>query len=115
MSEENKNRKYIFRLSETDNKLFEKNFELTALSSKAEFVRKIITNQSISTKLDAVKLNEIRRLSGLLGKNTGILKMYIMELDEVNKKSINQVINDNEKLKKEIRQLVMQIKTDLGI
>ena len=41
--------------------------------------------------------------------------MYIMELDEPNKKMIDKIISDNERLKKEIRQVLAQIKAKFNI
>ena len=41
--------------------------------------------------------------------------MYIMELEEPNKKMIDKIINNNEKIKKEIRQILEQIKAKFNI
>ena len=41
--------------------------------------------------------------------------MYIMELEEPNKKMIDKIISDNESIKKEIKYLLEQIKKHFKI
>lgn len=116
MSDEgNKSKRFIFRLSEKDNLLFEKNFIVSGENSKAEYIRKLITKYKVSSRLDVIHMNELRRLAGLLGKNTGLLKLHISSLDEVSRQRIDMIIKDNEKLKKEIKNLILEIKKDIGI
>ena len=108
-------KKFIFRLSEKDRLLFEKNFFLSGVNSKAEYIRRLITNYEVPSKLDVAHINELRRLAGLFGKNTGLLKLHISSLDDISKKRIDMVIKDNEKLKKEIKGIISNLKNDLGI
>ena len=115
MSEDFKNKKFIFRLSEKDRLLFENNFFLSGVNSKAEYIRRLITNYEVPSKLDVTYVNEIRRLVGLLGKNTGLLKLHISSLDDISKKRIDMIISDNENLKKEIKKIVAVLKNNLGI
>lgn len=115
MSEDFKNKKIIFRLSEKDRLLFEKNFFLSGVNSKSEYIRRLITNYEVPSRLDVIHINELRRLAALLGKNTGLLKLHISSLDDISKKRIDMVIKDNEKLKKEIKELVLNLKNDLGV
>ncbi len=115
MSEDFKNKKFIFRLSEKDRLLFEKNFFLSGVNSKSEYIRRLITNYEVPSKLDVAHINELRRLAGLLGKNTGLLKLHISSLDDISKKRIDMIINDNEKLKKEIKGIISNLKNDLGV
>lgn len=115
MSEDFRNKKFIFRLSEKDRLLFEKNFFLSGVKSKAEYIRRLITNYEVASKLDVKHINELRRLAALLGKNTGLLKLHISSLDNISKKRIDMIIRDNEKLKKEIKNIISYIENDLGI
>lgn len=115
MSEDFKSKRFIFRLSEQDRLLFEKNYLLSGVKSKSEYIRRLITNYKVPSKLDVVHTNELRRLAGLLGKNTGLLKLHISSLDEISRKRIDNIIKDNETLKKEIKRIVEYIKNDLGI
>lgn len=108
-------KRFELRLTEEERELLKSKVEKVGYITQADFIRKLITDSQIHSNLDRVKLNEIRRLAGLLGKNTGLLKMYIMELDEPNKKMIDKIINDNEKIKKEIKQILEQIKAGFNI
>ena len=108
-------KRFELRLTEEERELLKSKVEKVGYITQADFIRKLITDSQIHSNLDRVKLNEIRRLAGLLGKNTGLLKMYIMELDEPNKKMIDKIISDNERLKKEIRQVLAQIKAKFNI
>lgn len=108
-------KRFELRLTEEERELLKSKVEKVGYITQADFIRKLITDSQIHSNLDKVKLNEIRRLAGLLGKNTGLLKMYIMELDEPNKKMIDKIISDNERLKKEIRQVLAQIKAKFNI
>ena len=110
-----KDKWFKLRLTEEERELLKSKVEKVGYITQADFIRKLITDSQIHSNLDRVKLNEIRRLAGLLGKNTGLLKMYIMELDEPNKKMIDKIINDNEKIKKEIKQILEQIKAGFNI
>ena len=89
-----KNKKFIFRLSEKDRLLFEKNFFLSGVNSKAEYIRRLITNYEVPSKLDVAHINELRRLAGLFGKNTGLLKLHISSLDDISKKRIDTFLCD---------------------
>lgn len=110
-----KDRWFKLRLSEEERELLKSKVEKVGYITQSDFIRKLITDSQIHSNLDKIKLNDIRRLAGLLGKNTGLLKMYIMELEQPNKKMINKIINDNEKIKKEIRQILEQIKAKFNI
>lgn len=110
-----KDKWFKLRLSEEERELLKSKVEKVGYITQSDYIRKLITDSQIHSNLDKVKLNEIRRLAGLLGKNTGLLKMYIMELDEPNKKMIDKIISDNERLKKEIRQVLAQIKAKFNI
>ena len=108
-------KRFELRLTEEERELLKSKVEKVGYITQADFIRKLITDSQIHSNLDRVKLNEIRRLAGLLGRNTGILKMYIMELEEPNKKMIDKIINDNENSKKEMSQIVEQIKAKCNI
>lgn len=108
-------KRFELRLTEEERELLKSKVEKVGYITQADFIRKLITDSQIHSNLDKVKLNEIRRLAGLLGKNTGLLKMYIMELEQPNKKMIDKIINDNEKIKKEIKQILEQIKAGFNI
>lgn len=108
-------KRFELRLTEEERELLKSKVEKVGYITQADFIRKLITDSQIYSNLDKVKLNEIRRLAGLLAKNTGLLKMYIMELEQPNKKMIDKIINDNEKIKKEIKQILEQIKAGFNI
>ena len=108
-------KRFELRLTAEERELLKSKVEKVGYITQADFIRKLITDSQICSNLDKVKLNEIRRLAGLLGKYTGLLKMYIMELEQPNKKMIDKIINDNEKIKKEIRQILEQIKAKFNI
>ncbi len=110
-----KDRWFKLRLSEAERELLKSKVEKVGYITQSDFIRKLITDSQIHSNLDKIKLNNIRRLAGLLGKNTGLLKMYIMELEEPNKKMIDKIISDNEKVKQEIRQLLAQVKAGFNI
>lgn len=110
-----KDRWFKLRLSEEERELLKSKVEKVGYITQSDFIRKLITDSQIHSNLDKIKLNNIRRLAGLLGKNTGLLKMYIMELEEPNKKMIDKIISDNEKVKQEIRQLLAQVKAGFNI
>ncbi len=107
-------KRFELRLTE-ERELLKSKVEKVGYITQADFIRKLITDSQIHSNLDRVKLNDIRRLAGLLGKNTGLLKMYIMELEEPNKKMIDKIISDNEKVKQEIKQILAQIKAGFNI
>ena len=103
--------RYHFRLSEEDNAIFEKNFQISGCKSKAQFIRSLIRYRKVISIFDDIKLNEIRRIVGALGKNNGLLKILICETEhEYARKKIDYVIRDNEYLKKEIIEVVEKIK-----
>ncbi len=108
-------KRFELRLTEEERELLKSKVEKVGYITQADFIRKLITDSQIHSNLDRVKLNDIRRLAGLLGKNTGLLKMYIMELEEPNKKMIDKIISDNEKVKQEIKQILAQIKAGFNI
>lgn len=110
-----KDRWFKLRLSEEERELLKSKVEKVGYITQSDFIRKLITDSQIHSNLDKIKLNDIRRFAGLLGKNTGLLKMYIMELEEPNKKMIDKIISDNEKVKQEIRQLLAQVKAGFNI
>ena len=105
-----KDKWFKLRLTPEEKELLKSKVEKVGYITQSDYIRRLITDVEIPCYLDKVKLNDIRRLAGLLGKNTGLLKMYIMELEEPNKKMIDKIINNNEKIKKEIRQILEQIK-----
>ncbi len=110
-----KDRWFKLRLSEEERELLKSKVEKVGYITQSDFIRKLITDSQIHSNLDKIKLNDIRRLAGLLGKNTGLLKMYIMELEEPNKKMIDKIISDNEKIKQDIKQVLAQIKAKFNI
>ncbi len=110
-----KDKWFKLRLTPEEKELLKSKVEKIGYITQSDYIRRLITDTDIPYYLDKVKLNEIRRLAGLLGRNTGLLKMYIMELEEPNKKMIDKIINDNEKIKKEIRQILEQIKAKFNI
>lgn len=79
-------KRFELRLTEEERELLKSKVEKVGYITQADFIRKLITDNQIHSNLDRVKLNEIRHIAGLLGKNTGLLKMYIIVLDEPNKK-----------------------------
>ena len=110
-----KDRRFELRLTEEEMELLKSKVEKVGYITQSDYIRRLITDSKIQSNLDKVKLNDIRRFAGLLGKNTGLLKMYIMELEQPNKKMIDKIINDNEKIKKEIKQVLAQIKSKFNI
>lgn len=108
-------KRFELRLTPEEKEILKSKVEKIGYITQADYIRRLITDTDIPCYLDKVKLNEIRRLAGLLGKNTGLLKMYIMELEEPNKKMIDKIISDNEKVKQEIRQLLAQVKAGFNI
>ena len=108
-------KRFELRLTPEEKEILKSKVEKIGYITQADYIRRLITDTDIPCYLDKVKLNEIRRLAGLLGKNTGLLKMYIMELEQPNKKMIDKIINDNEKIKKEIRQVLEQVKARFSI
>ena len=110
-----KDKWFKLRLTAEDRKLLKSKVEKVGYITQSDYIRRLITDSKIHSNLDKVKLNDIRRLAGLLGKNNGLLKMYIMELKEPNKKMVDKIINDNESIKKEIKYLLEQIKKHFKI
>lgn len=110
-----KDKWFKLRLTPEEKELLKSKVEKVGYITQSDYIRRLITDVEIPCYLDKVKLNDIRRPAGLLGKNTGLLKMYIMELEEPNKKMIDKIINNNEKIKKEIRQILEQIKAKFNI
>lgn len=110
-----KDKWFKLRLTPEEKELLKSKVEKIGYITQSDYIRRLITDTDIPCYLDKVKLNEIRRLAGLLGKNTGLLKMYIMELEEPNKKMIDKIISDNEKVKQEIKQILAQIKAGFNI
>lgn len=110
-----KDKWFKLRLTPEEKELLKSKVEKVGYITQSDYIRRLITDVEIPCYLDKVKLNDIRRLAGLLGKNTGLLKMYIMELEKPNKKMIDKIINNNEKIKKEIRQILEQIKAKFNI
>ena len=110
-----KDKWFKLRLTPEEKELLKSKVEKVGYITQSDYIRRLITDAEIPCYLDKVKLNDISRLAGLLGKNTGLLKMYIMELEEPNKKMIDKIINNNEKIKKEIRQILEQIKAKFNI
>ncbi len=108
-------KRFELRLTPEEKEILKSKVEKIGYITQADYIRRLITDTDIPCYLDKVKLNEIRRLAGLLGRNTGLLKMYIMELEEPNKKMIDKIIRDNEKVKQEIRQLLAQVKAGFNI
>lgn len=108
-------KRFELRLTPEEKEILKSKVEKIGYITQADYIRRLITDTDIPCYLDKVKLNEIRRLAGLLGRNTGLLKMYIMELEEPNKKMIDKIISDNEKVKQEIRQLLAQVKAGFNI
>lgn len=110
-----KDKWFKLRLTPEEKELLKSKVEKVGYITQSEYIRSLITNYEVPSKLDVAHINELRRLAGLFGKNTGLLKMYIMELEESNKKMIDKIINNNEKIKKEIRQILEQIKAKFNI
>lgn len=110
-----KDKWFKLRLTPEEKEILKSKVEKVGYITQSDYIRRLITDVEIPCYLDKVKLNDIRRLTGLLGKNTGLLKMYIMELEQPNKKMIDKIINDNEKIKKEIKQILEQIKAGFNI
>lgn len=110
-----KDKWFKLRLTPEEKELLKSKVEKVGYITQSDYIRRLITDVEIPCYLDKVKLNDIRRLAGLLGKNTGLLKLHISSLDDISKKRIDMVIKDNEKLKKEIRQILEQIKAKFNI
>ena len=108
-------KRFELRLTPEEKEILKSKVEKIGYITQADYIRRLITDTDIPCYLDKVKLNEIRRLAGLLGRNTGLLKMYIMELEQPNKKMIDKIISDNEKIKQDIKQLLAQIKAKFNI
>ena len=114
---ENRKLKYVFRMNEKEQLLFNENFSKSGLVSKADFIRKLLINLQVPCRLDKIKLLKFEVLAPALGRNNGLLKLYIFDFDdkdprarEYKENRINEIIEDNEKLKEEIRKLVKDIK-----
>ena len=110
-----KDKWFKLRLTPEEKKLLKSKVEKIGYITQSDYIRRLITDTDIPCYLDKVKLNDIRRLAGLLGRNTGLLKMYIIDLEQPNKKMIDKIINDNEKIKQDIKQLLAQIKAKFNI
>lgn len=110
-----KDRWFKLRLTAEEKEILKSKVKKVGYITQSDYIRRLITDVEIPCYIDKVMLNEIRRLAGLLGKNTGLLKMYIMELEQPNKKIIDKIINDNERLKNEIKQVLAQIKAKFNI
>lgn len=110
-----KDKWFKLRLTPEEKELLKSKVEKVGYITQSEYVRRLITNYEVPSKLDVAHINELRRLAGLFGKNTGLLKLHISSLDDISKKRIDMVIKDNEKLKKEIRQILEQIKAKFNI
>lgn len=110
-----KDKWFKLRLTPEEKELLKSKVEKVGYITQSEYIRRLITNYEVPSKLDVAHINELRRLAGLLGKNTGLLKLHISSLDDISKKRIDMVIKDNEKLKKEIKGIISNLKNDLGI
>ncbi len=110
-----KDRWFKLRLTSEEREILKSKVEKIGYITQSDYIRRLITDTEIPCYLDKVKLNEIRRLAGLLGKNTGLLKLHITSLDDISKKRIDMIINDNEKVKKDIKDMLEILKKELGL
>lgn len=108
-------KRFELRLTPEEKEILKSKVEKIGYITQSDYIRHLITDVEIPCYLDKVKLNDIRRLAGLLGKNTGLLKMYIMELEQPNKKMIDKIISDNERIKQDIKQVLEHIKSKFNI
>ena len=108
-------KRFELRLTPEEKEILKSKVEKIGYITQADYIRRLITDTDIPCYLDKVKLNEIRRLAGLLGKNTGLLKMYIIDLEQPNKKMIDKIISDNERIKQDIKQVLEQVKAKFNI
>lgn len=108
-------KRFELRLTPEEKEILKSKVEKIGYITQSDYIRRLITDTDIPCYLDKVKLNEIRRLAGLLGRNTGLLKMYIIDLEQPNKKMIDKIISDNEKIKQDIKQVLAQIKAKFNI
>lgn len=111
-----KSKRFYFRLSENENKLFEENFKITGLKSRGEFIRSLVTTYKAPCKLDKFKLAELRLLVSGLGRNNGLLKYHVIDLEfnEHNNEKIIELLKDVEKLKNRIKSLIENMELELG-
>ena len=108
-------KRFELRLTPEEKEILKSKVEKIGYITQADYIRRLITDTDIPCYLDKVKLNEIRRLAGLLGRNTGLLKMYIIDLEQPNKKMIDKIISDNERIKQDIKQVLEQVKATFNI
>ena len=108
-------KRFELRLTPEEKEILKSKVEKIGYITQADYIRRLITDTDIPCYLDKVKLNEIRRLAGLLGKNTGLLKMYIIDLEQPIKKMIDKIISDNERIKQDIKQVLEQVKAKFNI
>ena len=116
MSQVKRSNRFEFVLSDEELELFETNFKMSGLSSKAKFIRSLITTLKVPCKLDKYKLTELKRLVSAIGKQNGLLKIYVLEvaLTDFYNNRVGEILEDNEKIKNEIKELIRNLELELG-
>lgn len=96
MKKKDKNKKrnirYYIRLNKEEHNIFNENADKFIVSSKAEYLRKLMLNEPMLLKSDYENLRKFLQIAGEQGKYLGLLKIFIMEY-EINKDNENKILS----------------------
>lgn len=99
--------KVKINLTEQEHSLISENANNFLVSSKAEYIRKLILNEPLLLKSDNENLRQFLKVIGEQGKYAGLLKVFIMKynLDKETENRILAIIDDIEQFKDKLKVL----------
>lgn len=97
--------KLKINFNEEEYKLFSENANKFLVSSKAEYIRKLMLNEPMLLKSDYENLRKFLQVIGEQGKYAGLLKVFIMkyDLDKDNESKILSLIDDIEQFRDKLK------------
>ncbi len=100
-----RNIRYYIRLNQEEHNIFNENADKFIVSSKAEYLRKLMLNEPMLLKSDYDNLRQFLKVAGEQGKYAGLLKIFIMEyeLDKETEKKILSLIDDIEQFRDKLK------------
>ena len=100
-----RNIRYYIRLNKEEHNIFNENADKFIVSSKAEYLRKLMLNEPMLLKSGYDNLRQFLKVAGEQGKYAGLLKIFIMEydLDKETEKKILSLIDDIEQFRDKLK------------
>lgn len=107
-------KKYTLRLNDNEADFFEKQVSKTALN-KQTYLKNLIMNTPIKSKLDNDLVRELIKIAGDQGRIAGLLKLFILEyeINEENQLKIYDLISELNFLKDSLKKGIQQINKEL--